>query len=346
MRTSCTVLLLLLHCVSTAGPAASQEVAVEVATELAESDTAVLAELTPVELFLRASSSALQFEHMREPSRRILVSNHEESLPYLVTRLDTDDARERHALEDILVRIGPAAAEPVIEAFLFEAGRTETTRGARLAAAVLGRIGETCAVDPLASVHDHRDWKLRGAVGGALGRIGTAETVHPLVSLLTDENEVVRKSAAVGLRRVAVRARDDEAPDPDAAAALDTDVIESLARALGDPNYAVRYSSADALARIGETALPLLFEIGEGEAIEARLMALRAIGKVGSRKALEPLARALRDSDWAVRAHAAAAIGTIGADRRGRRALERLVASDPHPFVVASAAAALDSEDR
>ena len=346
MRTFCIVLLLLLHCVSMAGPAASQEVGVEVGTEVAESDTAELAELAPAELFLRASSSALQFEHMRAPSRRILVSNHEESLPYLVTRLDTDDARERHALEDILVRIGPAAADAVIEAFLFEAGRTETTRGARLAAAVLGRIGEARAADPLASVRDHHDWKLRGAIGGALGRIGTAETVHPLVSLLTDENEVVRKSAAVGLRRVAVRAGDDEAPDPDAAEALDAAIIESLGRALADPNYAVRYSSADALARIGETALPLLLEISEGEAIEARLMALRAIGAVGSRKTLEPLVSALRDSDWAVRAHAAAAIGTIGPNKRGRRALERLVASDPHPFVVASAAAALDSENR
>jgi hypothetical protein len=343
MRTFGTVLLLL---VLMAGPAVSQNVGAEVETEVAESDTAELAELTPVELFLRASSSALQFEHMREPSRCILVSNHEESLPYLVTRLDTDDARERHALEDILVRIGTAAADPVIEAFLFEAGRTETTRGARLAAAVLGKIGDARAVGPLASVHDHHDWKVRGAIGGALGRIGTAETVHPLVSLLLDENEAVRKSAAVGLRRVAVRARDDEAPDHDAAKALDADVIESLARALGDPSYAVRYSSADALARIGETALPLLFEIGEGGAAEARLMALRAAGKVGSRRALKPLVRALKDSDWAVRAHAAAAIGTIGADKRSRRALERLVASDPHPFVVASAAAALDSEDR
>lgn len=343
MRAFGTVLLLL---ALMAGPAASQSVSVEVGTEVAESDTAELAELTPVELFLRASSSELQFEHMREPSRRLLASNHDESLPYLVTRLDTDDARERHALEDVLVRIGPAAAGPVIEAFLFEAGRAETTRGARLAAAVLGRIGDARAVDPLASVRDHHDWKLRGAIGGALGRIGTAETVHPLVSLLMDENEAVRKSAAVGLRRVAARAHDDEAPDPDAAKALDAHVIESLARALGDPSYAVRYSSADALARIGETALPLLFEIGEGEAIEARLMALRAIGGVGSRRALKPLIRALRDSDWAVRAHAAAAIGTIGTNRSSRRALERLVASDPHPFVVASAATALGSEDR
>ena len=342
MRPFSIVLLLLLHSVAMAAPAAAQEVDVEVA----EPDTTTLAGLTPEELFLRASSSALQFEHMREPSRRILVGNHEESLPYLVTRLDTDDARERHALEDILVRIGPAAAEPVIKAFLFEAGRAETTRGARLAAAVLGRIGEVCAVDPLFSIHDHHDWKLRGAIGGALGRIGTAETVSPLASLLADENEVVRKSAAVGLRRVAARARDDEQPDRDAAAALDRNVMESLARALGDQHYAVRYSSADALAQIGEPALSLLLEIAESGATEPRLMALRAAGEVGSRKALKPLVRALHDSDWAVRAHAAVAIGAIGADKRSRRALERLVASDPHPFVVASAAAALDTGDR
>ncbi len=342
MRPFGIVLLLLLHCVSMAAPAAAREADVGVAepdtTELA----GLLAGLTPEELFLRASSSALQFEHMREPSRRILVGNHEESLPYLVTRLDTDDARERHALEDILVRMGPAAAEPVIEAFLVEAGRTETTRGARLAAAVLGKIGEVCAIDPLFSVHDHHDWKVRGAIGGALGRIGTAETVPPLVSLLADENEVVRKSAAVGLRRVAARAHDDEQPDADAALALDRNVMESLARALGDQHYSVRYSSADALALIGEVALPLLLEVSEGGGNEARLVALRAAGRVGSRKALKPLVRALGDSDWAVRAYAAAAIGAIGADRRSRRALERLVASDPHPFVVASATAALD----
>ena len=67
-------------------------------------DTDALSNLSPEELFLRASSSALQFESMREPSRELLVANYEESIPYLVTQLDTDGARERHALEDIFVR--------------------------------------------------------------------------------------------------------------------------------------------------------------------------------------------------------------------------------------------------
>ena len=92
-------------------------------TSEAPPDTSWLDELSPDALFLRASSSALQFQSMIEPARKRLVREHEISLPYLVTRLDTDDARERHALEDILVRIGEPAVEPVIEAFRSEVMR-------------------------------------------------------------------------------------------------------------------------------------------------------------------------------------------------------------------------------
>jgi HEAT repeat protein len=338
MRLASIVLLLLLVALM-AGPAASQGM------ETAEPDSVELAALTPEELFLRASSSALQFQHMIEPSRRVLVREHESSIPYLVAQLDTDDVRERNALEDILVRIGSPAAAPVIAAFLVEAERTDTTRGARLAATVLGRIGEPSAVGPLASAREHPDWKVRGAIGGALGRIGVAESVLPLVSLLEDGNEAVRKSAAVGLRHVATRAGDIDAPDARAAEALSSDVVASLVRALADGNYAVRYSAADALARIGEPALESLLEVSGSGTMEARLMALRAVGAVGSRKTLKLLVRALNDPSWTVRAYAASAIGAIGPDKRCRRALERLVADDPHPFVVASAAAALDPEN-
>jgi HEAT repeat protein len=167
--------------------------------------------------------------------------------------------------------------------------------------------------------------------------------VPPLVSLLSDENEVVRKSAAVGLRRVAARANDGENPDRDAARALDAVVIGSLADALKDPVYSVRYNAADALAEVGEPALPQILAACESDEGEARLMALRAAGAVGSVKALEKLTAALVDPDWAVRAHAAAAIGAIGADLSARKALEHLAEADPHPFVVAAASAALDS---
>jgi HEAT repeat protein len=326
------MLLLAMTCLSSA-----QEV------DAAEPDTVALAALTPEELFLRASSSALQFEHMREPSRKILVRDHERSLPFLVTKLDTDGVRERHALEDVLVRIGEPAVQPVVDALLLEAARHDTTRGVRLAATVLGRIGEASAVEPLASIRDHHEWKVRGAIAGALGRIGVAGAVPALVSFLTDDNEVVRKSAAVGLRRVAIRASDEDDPDHEAAAALDHDVIASLVGALDDGSYAVRYSAAEALARVGERALTELVQCCEDCRGEARLMAMRALGTVGSGEALKVLSEALDDPDWVVRAFAASAIGEIGPDAAAGRALER-AAGDEHPFVASAVGAALAVE--
>jgi HEAT repeat protein len=311
------------------------------AAETAEPDTAGLTGLTPEQLFLRASSSALQFQHLIEPSKEILVKRYEASLPFLVTRLDTDEVRERNALEDILVRIGEPAVPVVIEAFLKEAERADTSRGARLAARVLGRLGSPEAVGPLASARSHHDWKLRGAIAEALGRIGDADSVEPLVALLSDENEIVRKSAAVGLRRVATRASDDENGDARARKALDRHVIRTLVSSLSDSYYAVRYSAADALSAIGLPALSDLLEVcrkGDGP---ARLMAFRAVGGVGSGKAAKELLKAMEDPDWAVRAYAAVAMGEIGPDRRGESALERLARNDPHPLVVAEARKAL-----
>ena len=316
------------------------------AQEPSEVDTLELAKLSPEELFLRASSAALQFEALREPSRKILVRDHERSLPYLVTRLDTDDARERHALENVLVRIGGPAVAQVTEALRREAARGDVTRGARLAATVLGRIGDSAAVAPLAELTGHRDWKVRGAAAGALGRIGTGDAVPALATALEDVNEVVRKSAAVALRRVAARAYNEENPDRGAAEALDERVVSSLVASLSDGSYAVRYGASDALAAMGGHAERSLLDVCAHEHGLARLMAARALGASRSRKALRPLTAMLDDADWTTRAFAAAALGAIGPDRRARRALEKLASSGAHPLVVAQAARALGADVR
>jgi HEAT repeat protein len=161
--------------------------------------------------------------------------------------------------------------------------------------------------------------------------------------MLRDENEIVRKSAAVGLRRIAVAANGEEEPDEGARAALNEEVISALTVALSDPYYAVRYSSADALARIGEPALPAMIALCEDGEGFARLMAMRAVGGIGSSKGLGALESALDDPDWTVRAHAAMAMGAIGPDRRGTTALERLAEEDPHPLVVAAAEEVLEA---
>jgi HEAT repeat protein len=299
----------------------------------AQVDTLELARLSPEELFLRASSSALQFEHMREPSRVILAREHERSLSYLVTRLDTDDARERHALEDILVRIGEPAVATVTAALSVEVRRTDTTRGARLAAGVLGLLGDPAAVAELATAHAHPDWKVRGAVAGALGRIGGAGAVGPLVALLSDENETVRKSAAVGLGRAASQ---DEG-----ATTLDERAERALTDALGDSNYSVRYGAAGALGKMGESVVSVLVAEARDGSRLVRLMAVRALAGTGSRKALRPLTDLLSHEDWATRAFAAEALGDIGPDRKARRKLEKVAEEDEHPLASAKARDAL-----
>ncbi len=288
-------------------------------------DTVALTRLSPEELFLRASSAALQFETMRQPSRRILVRNHEESLSYLVTQLDTDDARERHALEDILVKIGEPAVDPLIDALRREARREDTTRGVRLAALVLGRLGDPSAVRSLTDTAGHDNWKVRGSIAGALGRIGTMQTVPTLVVLLRDTNEIVRKGAAVALRRVGETTEDTEE--------LAQDVAGPLVGALSDRYYAVRESAADAIAAIGEPALDSVTETAERPGGDERLLAIRTIGKIGSRGSLGLLKDLLESDDWTVRAHAAEAIGAIGPDGRSRRMLRRMLESEEHPFV-------------
>lgn len=302
----------------------------------AEVDTLELAKLSPAELFLRASSSALQFEHMREPSRVILVRDHERSLSYLVTRLDTDDARERHALENILVRIGEPAVSTVTAALSVEVQRTDTTRGARLAASVLGKLGDQAAVGALAAAHDHPDWKVRGAAAGALGRIGGHGTVPALLTLLADGNETVRKGAAVGFGRIVSR--------EEGAVALDDDTLGALVDALSDASYSVRYSAAEALGKVGAPAVKRLAAASEDTSRLVRLMAVRALAGTGSRAALRPLTDLLSHEDWATRAFAADALGDIGPDRKARKRLEKLATANEHPLVSAKAGAALAGE--
>ncbi len=329
---------------------APMAVAQDAGTEAAEVDTVALAALTPEELFLRASSAALQFAPMIQPSRRILVRDHERSLPYLVTQLDTDGPRERHALEAIMVEIGEPAVEPLIDALGRELKRTDTLRGARMAAGILGRLGDDRATPALNRAAWHEDWKVRSSVASAIGRVGSPDGLQGLLQLLSDENEIVRKSSAVAIRRMATEPEPTEGPEEldqyrraleARGATTDEAVVRALIRSLGDEYYHVRYSGAAALTEVGAPALPLLLETARAGQGPERLVALSAIGGIGDSSALGPLTELLLDNDWAVRGFAAEAIGGIVADRRARKSLSALLATETHPFVIMRAGDAL-----
>ncbi len=300
--------------------------------DVAPADTSGLAGLTPAELLVRASSNALQYSALIGPATRLLVANHEQSIPYLVTKLDTDDVRERIAVEDILFRIGGPAVVPLVDAMPGEARRTDTTRGARLACGILGRIGDSRAVDALVAIHEHDDWRLRAAVAGALGGIGDPNATRALVALLRDPNEIVRKSAAFALTQIERESPDHELPGGAASALL---------AALGDPYYCVRYGAATALAEMGEPVTKDLIAVAESGTDQRALLAIRALGDGRARAASGPLRRLLGSPDWAVRAEAARALGKIGTEQKS---LRMLLEHDEHPLVRAHAGAALAIE--
>lgn len=305
----------------------------DAAETVAPPDTTRLATLSPEELFVRASSAELQFAALVQPSRRLLIKEREQSLPYLVAQLDTDDVRERIALEEILVKMGVPAVKPLTAAFTLEAARIDVTRGARLAATVLGRIGDPEPVGALAAAGGHRDWKVRSAVAEALGLLARPQATPALVALLKDENEIVRKSAAVALGRIAVKA--------DAAPRLDPGTVDALIAAMGDPFYSVRESAQGALVAAGGPAVPKLVEEAVAGSGEARVLAAMALGMMKAKESTGKLRALVGSPDWVVRAYAIEALGRIGLAGRDRRALERLLESTQHPFVVLKAREAL-----
>lgn len=314
------LLALLLPCASVAQTAASP-------------DTTGLQALSAEELFVRASSSELQFAALVAPSRRLLIREHARTLPYLITELATDDVRKRIALEDVLVKIGAPAVGPLTEALRREAERTDVTRGVRLAAYVLGRIGDPAPIDALVAAGGHRDWKVRGSAAEALGALGAREATASLVALIKDENEIVRKSAAVALGRIAEKSGTEPR--------LEADAVDALIVAMSDPFYSVRYSAKGALVAAGGPAVSKLVTLAVDGAGEARAMATMALGNVRSKEALGTLRALVGSPDWRLKAYAIEALSRSGLANRDRRALERLLESDQHPFVVLKAKEAL-----
>lgn len=79
-------------------------------------------------------------------------------------------------------------------------------------------------------------------------------------------------------------------------------------------DWGVRETAADALARIGDAAVPSLVETLQDPDREVRAQAARALARMGPRAepAIPALIAALKDSDKEVRMGAARALGQIG----------------------------------
>jgi HEAT repeat protein len=101
----------------------------------------------------------------------------------------------------------------------------------------------------------------------------------------------------------------------------------------------VAQTAGEALAEIGQLAVPVLTEALGAAQADGRRAAAKALGKVRDRRAVAPLVSALGDKEWSVRLWAAWALGRIG-DSSAIEPL-RTMANDENERVRSAAAGAL-----
>jgi HEAT repeat protein len=176
-------------------------------------------------------------------------------------------------------------------------------------------------VPPLLLALEDEHWSVRCGGAAALGRIGSAKALPALLLRLEDEDATVRRAATAALGEL----RDARAARP-------------LLRALGEPD--LRGTAAEALRRLGATALAELERAYGGASPEVRKLLVEIVGRLDDPAAGRLLLAALGDAEAAVRAEAALAMGD-GERRFALRALMDLKAKDPSPEVRKAAAQSL-----
>jgi HEAT repeat protein len=163
-----------------------------------------------------------------------------------------------------------------------------------VAAQALGRFG-AAAVEPLAGLLTHGSADTRWWAARALAEVGRNGAVPPLVGALADPDPDVRACAALALGQIG---DDSAAPD--------------LADRLSDESAFVASIAGDALSMIGDGAVDALAGKLDASSTHARLLAVRALGRIHSQRAIGPLFGVLEDPSYLVRHYAREGLEALG----------------------------------
>ncbi len=184
---------------------------------------------------------------------------------------------------------------------LLQALTTGDDKSRETAALALGRFGAR-AIEPLARLLAGEDAEGRWWAARALAEshrhssgIGGPDVLPPLTRALTDPDPDVRACAALALGRIGEGAA---APD--------------LAERLADESAFVASVAADALSMIGEPAVDALTGKLDAERAHTRLLAVRALARIRSERAVGPLFGLLEDPSYLVRHYAHEALEALG----------------------------------
>lgn len=210
---------------------------------------------------------------------------------HLVRILTKNCSRDRNEVIKAIVKLENTAVEPLIEAL------GEESEYLRISAALLGKIGNKKAVEPLIdTMYKTKDHFARTEAAKALGNIGDARAVEPLIRALGDEWRGMRCSAARALGNIG-----------------DNRAVEPLTERLGDADPEVRSSAAWVLGTFGDprAVKPLIKALGD-KCEDVRKNVAVALGRTRGDEAVMPLVKALGDEDLDVREIALESLRNIG----------------------------------
>jgi HEAT repeat protein len=154
-----------------------------------------------------------------------------------IESLKDDDSAVRAEAINALLKLGPAAIDPLINAL-----QNRNLNVRREAVAALGRAKDLRAVNPLIEALKDEDPVVSVRAAVALKDLGDPRGVDPLIAMLQAKDSLIRCGAVVAL---------GEFKDPRA--------IDPLIALLKDPNPVLRKLSGGALVKLGTAAVdPLI----------------------------------------------------------------------------------------
>ena len=207
-----------------------------------------------------------------------------------------------------------------------------------VAAAALGRSGESRAVEPLLGALREADADVRQIVAEAIGRLGDPGAIEPLILAHLDPDTRVRQAINAALCQI-----HPDWPSLDEAKRS----LPALKRALKESDYAVRQTAADLLNRIfnirqceptlaadvdAETAkrrraMEVLTSILWDDDPLLRLAGVWGLHQIGDARAAAPLSAKLKDGDEFVRRAAERALVQFGIAENTRAVEEQALRS-------------------
>lgn len=274
---------------------------------------------------LRALMSALQ--RHKNPAIRSgaaealgLIGGSRAVVPLIDALSDPDDRVRQEVVTALGTIADPVALQPLMQ--ILESTEHKGIR--RRAVVALGFLASNQAIPLLMNALEDRDVVIRKTAIEALELIHDPQKAGLFVRMLTDENAEVRLLAANALERISWKPATEQ-----------EQIAYDIAKGHWDSPL---LSSPEAV----ESLLKVLYD-GRAENINARVNAVLVLGKIGEKRAVEPLVNIYKHEYGTLRETVVAALGDIG----DIRAVEVLIQAlnDKNPNIRMAAATALGKFD-